>query len=236
MEGAGAQDGSHWPMSGTATQVAAASGVRYWRLRRGYSQARLAEISGVAVSVVRKLEQEGDHPDGPQGVRLGTLHALARALNVQTAQLFQALPPGPADQDPAQLTLLPIRVALTPPLSAEPTLGKEPAALEPSVLHRPLVQCSRLYDRDRYDLVAAQLPGLLIAAAPSVPGLADVSSASSEALRVRSGVCQLAGWFLAQVGAHDLAYQAVRDALADARACGDPLAAASCVIGECWLF
>jgi transcriptional regulator with XRE-family HTH domain len=33
--------------------------VRYWRLRRGLSQARLAELADVSVTVVRKLEQVG---------------------------------------------------------------------------------------------------------------------------------------------------------------------------------
>jgi transcriptional regulator with XRE-family HTH domain len=59
---------------------------RLWRQRRGYSQAQLAEIAGIRITVVRKLEQEGDHRDGSPGVRLATLHALARALSVQTAQ------------------------------------------------------------------------------------------------------------------------------------------------------
>jgi transcriptional regulator with XRE-family HTH domain len=208
------------------------SGVRYWRLRRGYSQAELAERSGVAVSVVRKLEQAGDHPDGPHGIRLATLYALARALNVQTAQLFPSAVPGPADQDPAQLALLPIRVALTPPLPARPSGGKEQPAPEPPLLQRALEQCTRLYDSDHYDQVAVQLPGLLIAV--SAPG--GVPLADREAFRIRSGVCQLAGWFLAQVAAHDLAYQAVRNALAYAWACDDPLATASCVLAECWLF
>lgn len=216
----------------TLDEVPLERGVRYWRLRRGYSQERLAEISGVALSVLRKLEQQNGRPEGPQGVRLGTLSALARALGVQTAQLFPATAPGPADQDPAQLALLPIRIALTPPLLlAEPSVCKPSVFLELSALQQAVVSCIRLYDEDRYDELAPRLAELLQTAHPTV-----LDDAGARALRLRSGVYQMVGWFLAQVGAHDLAYQAVRDALTDARGCGDPLVAASCVICECWLF
>lgn len=209
--------------------------VRYWRQRRGYSQAQLAEIAGISITVVRKLEQEGDHRDGSPGVRLASLYALARALDVQTAQLFpMSIGPAPADQDPAQLALLPIRVALTPPLLAMPDARKQPPEPELPLLRRALAQCVRLYDRDQYEQVAVQLPGLLTAAHGGAQGAA-VAPVSSEILSVRSGIYQLAGWFLTQVGAHDLAYQAVRDALADGVACDGPLAGAACVIGECWL-
>ena len=209
--------------------------VRYWRLRRGLSQAQLADRAGVSITVVRKLEQEGDQTGSPHGVRLGTLYSLARALHVQTAQLFPSVGPGPADQDPVQMALLPVRVALTPPLPAADPISKHRAQPELRGLRFALFQCARLYDQDQYDQVAARLPGLLEAALDAVPS-GDDGPARSETLRIRSGVYQLAGWFLAQVGAHDLAYQAIRDAMADSRSCGDPLTAAACVICECWLF
>lgn len=209
--------------------------VRYWRQRRGYSQAQLAQIAGISITVVRKLEQESDHCDGSPGVRLASLYSLARALNVQTAQLFPMnIGPEPADQDPAQLGLLPIRVALTPPLLAIRDSGKQTPELELPPLRRALALCARSYDRDQYEQVAVQLPGLLTAAHRSAPAAAG-PPVSSEILSIRSGIYQLAGWLLTQVGAHDLAYQAIRDALADGVACGDPLAGAACVIVECWL-
>lgn len=211
------------------------SSVRYWRLRRGFSQARLAELADVSITVVRKLEQESDLGDSPRGVRLGTLYALARALDVQTAQLFPAAGPQPADQDPVHLALLPIRVALTPPVLTTTAAGKHAAEPEIGELRRDLVLSLRQYDSDRYDQTALQLPGLLDAARGVVAEYADRSEAR-EALGLRSRVFQLTGWFLAQVGAHDLAYQAIKDGLADSRACGEPLTAAACVICECWLF
>jgi hypothetical protein len=123
------------------------------------------------------------------------LYALARALDVQTAQLFpMSIGPAPADQDPAQLALLPIRVALTPPLLAMPDARKQPPGLELPLLRRSLAQCARLYDRDQYEQVAVQLPGLLAAAHGGAQGAA-VAPVSSEILSIRSGIYQLAGWF-----------------------------------------
>jgi transcriptional regulator with XRE-family HTH domain len=49
----------------------------------GYSQAELAELAGVSINVVRKLEQDNGLEDKPRGVRLETLYELARALGVQ---------------------------------------------------------------------------------------------------------------------------------------------------------
>jgi hypothetical protein len=59
---------------------------------------------------------------------------------------------------------------------------------------------------------------------------------TARALRLRTEILQLTGWFLTQVGAHDLAYQAIKEATADAHGCGDPLGASVSAIGECWLF
>jgi transcriptional regulator with XRE-family HTH domain len=210
-------------------------GVRYWRLRRGFSQARLADLAGVSVTVVRKLEQECEAGDSPRGVRLVTLYALARALDVQTAQLFPLAGPQPADQDPVHLALLPVRVALTPPLLTTAMPGKHADEPPVSELRRDLMNALRHYDSDRYDQAALRLPRLLDAARRAVARYAGCAE-ECEALGLRSAVLQFGGWFLAQVGAHDLAYQAIKEGIADGRACGDALAAAACVTCECWLF
>jgi transcriptional regulator with XRE-family HTH domain len=210
------------------------STIRYWRLRRGYSQSELADSANVSIAVIRGLEQKGYHFEGPYGVRLGTLYALARALNVQTAQLFPpAIGPEPADKDPVRLALLPTRLALTPPLLAAPEDDTHEAVLEASALRRAVIQGARLYDRDQYDELAGQLPGLLRVARPIAPPSAGESAGIDT---LRSAAFHLAAWFLTQLGAHDLAYQAVREGLAIAQACGDRLLAASCVMAECWLF
>jgi hypothetical protein len=171
----------------------------------------------------------------PRGVRLGTLYALARALGVQTAQLFPQASPEPADRDPAQLTLLPIRVALTPPLLGAGWSGKHAGETDLVALRRSLAGSVRLYDLDLYDEMAVRLPALIESARAAVARNAGCAGLS-QAVALRSRVLQLTGWFLAQVRAHDLAYQAIKEALEDAHACGDALMAASCVICECWLF
>jgi hypothetical protein len=190
----------------------------------------------VSINVVRKLEQSNGLGDRPQGVRLETLYQLARALGVETAQLFSPSEPEPADQDPAQRTLLPIRVALTPPLRLEPAgPGDKPTKPDMAELRSQLDETVQLYHQDRYDATARALPQM-IASARSAVICYDNSPERAAALRLRSGIMQLTGWFLTQIGAHDLAYQAIREAIADAHAAGDRLTAAVGVIGECWLF
>ncbi len=209
--------------------------VLQWRLRRGYSQEELAHRAGVHVNVVRKLEQSGP-VSGPAGVRLDTLYRLARALAVQTAHLWARRGVEPADQDPGQLALLPIRVALTPPLPVEgATAGPEPSGLDLRALGGELERAVRLYHGDHYDAVAMALPGM-ISAAQSAVTTHDEGGRRDEALRLRAGVLLLAGWFLTQVRASDLAYQAIKDAIADATAAGGALAVAAGIAGECWLF
>jgi hypothetical protein len=125
-------------------------------------------------------------------------------------------------------------MALTPPLTAADAIDKSHAGTELAELSRELLRCTWMYDRDRYDQVAKHLPDLLCAAGTALS--CDSEQVSGEILRIRSGVYQLAGWFLAQVGAHDLAYQAVRNALADGQSSGDAVTTAACVACECWLF
>jgi transcriptional regulator with XRE-family HTH domain len=210
--------------------------LRRWRLRRGYSQGELADRAGVSINVVRKLEQSNGLGGRPRGVRLETLYELARALDVQTAQLFSPGDPEPADQDPAQRTLLPIRVALTPPLPLKVTAHSgQPAPPDLTELHRRLGESVQLYHRDRYDAIALALPQM-IASAHSVVACGGNGDECAGALRLRAEVMQLAGWFLTQVGAYDLAYQAIKEAITDADASGDQIAAAVGVSGECWLF
>jgi transcriptional regulator with XRE-family HTH domain len=210
--------------------------VRRWRLRRGYSQEELAQRADVHVNVVRKLEQDSAGGGRSPGVRLETLYKLARALGVQTAALWARRPVEPADRDPAQLALLPIRVALTPALPLVVRTAPGPAA-EPdlAVLHGQLTDAVRFYHDDRYDAVSLLLPDLIAAARDAV-GYFDDGAARTEAHRLRSGVLQLTGWFLTQVRASDLAYQAIKEAIADAATAGDQIAMAAGIIAECWLF
>jgi transcriptional regulator with XRE-family HTH domain len=211
--------------------------VRRWRLRRGYSQTELAELAGISVNVVRKLEQETGLDSRPRGVRLETLYTLARTLNVQTAQLFSPGSPEPSDQYPTQRALMPIRIALTPPLLITPPSPVQQLA-EPDLhaLRRQLDESVQFYHMDRYDKTAILLPQMIGLGNRAVNYDSSRGNPTAKALRLRTEILQLTGWFLTQVGAHDLAYQAIKEATADAHAYGDPLAASVSVIGECWLF
>jgi transcriptional regulator with XRE-family HTH domain len=221
---------------GMIREPALGENVRRWRLRRGYSQAHLAGLADISINVVRKLEQGNDTDGRLRGVRLETLYKLARALDLQTARLFSPSGPDPADQDPAQRALLPIRVALTPPLRLEAAGPREqPSEPDLVVLRSQLDESVQLYHQDRYDSTALVLPEL-IASSGNAAACSGPVGGRAEVLRLSSGVMQLAGRFLTQVGAHDLAYQAIRQAIADAHACGDRMAAAAGVAGECWLF
>lgn len=89
------------------------------RRRRGLTQEELAERAGVSVELVRKLEQ-----GRRRSVRLGTVQRLARALDVQTAVLFDA--PSPTDPSDPGPGVVGIRRALTPGATA--SLEDEPTA------------------------------------------------------------------------------------------------------------
>lgn len=210
-------------------------GVRFWRQRRGYSQEDLADRAGVSVAVVRKLEQECHGGDGSPGVRLASLYALARALDIETAWLFPAAAPEPADQDPGHLMLMPVRIALTPPVPAAGGTGGIPDGPDLAGLRRQVVACTQMYDRDRYDEVASRLPALISGARTALAASSE-EEPGSDAVRVPAAAFQLTGWFLGQVGAGDLAYQAVRDVLASEAVRRDPVTAAACAACECWLF
>ncbi|MGW2086642.1 helix-turn-helix domain-containing protein [Streptomyces sp. NPDC001880] len=66
-----------------------ADNLRKYRRAAGLSQEQLAHRAGLSVGPVRKIEQ------GDDGVRMETLHALARALGVKTSNLMAAGAPKP---------------------------------------------------------------------------------------------------------------------------------------------
>lgn len=69
---------------GGLTEVAAiGTRLREARKRRGLTQRELARLSGVSVSLVRKLEQD----DYGNGLRLETVRKLAVALSAPTSAL-----------------------------------------------------------------------------------------------------------------------------------------------------
>jgi transcriptional regulator with XRE-family HTH domain len=205
--------------------------LRELRRRRGLTQEALARQAGLSVGVVKKIEQGG-------GARIETYHALARALGVRTSRLFEPATPGPdRTTDIEKINLLPLRQAISPvvTLTGRPPLPDE-SGEEPDLtrLRSAATAVAEAYHRDRYADMVSVLPELISSARLAVD-FHGSGPAHAQALAARSEVLQLAGRYLTQIRAYDLAHMALRDAVADAVAAGDQLNAASAIIGQAWI-
>lgn len=184
--------------------------IRNARKRCGLSQRELAELSGLSLSLIRKLEQ-GERPD----TRVETLRKLAVAMGVPTTTL---LGPAPAEQPPADGGLwVPARQAITHPQRRD--------TLEPVTergLTDALLAAVKLYHDNRYDQLARVLPGLLADGEDAPPLL-------------RSRILQLAGSIMVQTRQLDPARIALDRSVSDAENTASVLDAASAVITMCWL-
>jgi len=201
------------------------------RLRRGLTQDALAERAGLSRAVIKKLERGGSG-------RLETYHALARALNVRTSDLLESVGPHQHRRSDAdKIDLLSFRRAITPPIGA---LGRLPAGdvedREPDLLRlaEAAGTIATAYHTDDYDTVAELLPPLVTSAHEAVAHF-TAGTDHITALRVRADVLQMAGRFLTQVRAYDLAHIALRDATTDALAAGALDAVAGAVYQQGWL-
>ncbi|WP_435124405.1 helix-turn-helix domain-containing protein [Actinacidiphila sp. bgisy144] len=201
------------------------------RLRRGLTQEELAEQAGLSLGVVKKLERGGIG-------RLETYHALARALHVRTSALFDS--PGPHESrrsDGDNIGLMALRRAIAPPITLTGRL-RPPADVdtEPDVdqLAATARTVATAYHRDDYRTVAELLPPLVLSAHEVVDHVAD-GPQHTEALRTRSDILQMAGRYLTQVRAYDLAHIALRDAVDDAVRVDELGAVAGAVYQQGWL-
>ncbi|MER6524707.1 helix-turn-helix transcriptional regulator [Streptomyces sp. NPDC001508] len=199
------------------------------RLASGLTQERLAEQAGLSIGVVKKLERGGT-------ARLDTYHALARALHVRTSVLFD--PGGPHSTtrgDDDNIDLMPLRQAIAPPVTytgrLTPTVGVEPDLKR---LRSTAAEVATAYHRDNYGHVATFLPSLVHAAHAAVTHF-DNGPEHADAIGIRSDVLQMAGRYLTQVRAYDLAQTALRDAIGDATRIGDMNSVAAAVYQQGWL-
>lgn len=205
--------------------------LRALRLRRGLTQDALAERAGLSRAVIKKLERGGSG-------RLETYHAVARALNVRTSDLLESAGPHQRRRgDADKIDLLLFRQAITPPVGA---LGRLPIRdaedREPDLLRlaETASAIATAYHTDDYDTVAELLPPLVTCAHEAVAHF-TAGTDHITALRVRADVLQMAGRFLTQVRAYDLAHIALRDATNDALAAGAMDAVAGAVYQQGWL-
>lgn len=201
------------------------------RLRGGLTQEALAERAGLSLGVVKKLEGGGTG-------RLETYHALARALGVRTSALLESAGPHQRRRSDAdKIDLLSFRQAITPPVGATgrlPAQGVEDQEPDLLRLTEAVGTVVVAYQGDDYGTVAELLPPLVASAHAAVAHF-DTAADHVQALRIRSDVLQMAGRYLTQVRAYDLAHIALRDATADAVSVGAMDAVAGAVYQQGWL-
>ncbi|RLU99254.1 transcriptional regulator [Streptomyces griseocarneus] len=204
-----------------------AENVKNYRRAAGMSQEGLAEAADLSLATVRKVEQGGD-------VRMETLYAIARALDVPTSALFATEAPRPVIGDEANRRyLVELRQALMPPVGLTAPLTDAGHVEELSALRRATADAHALYRADRYDSVAKRLPGLLRSAEAAVEALEGEEKQG--AMTARCHALLLAGKYLTQVRQYDMAYFALAEAIRLAREAGQTLTAATGVLGMCWL-
>lgn len=201
---------------------------RELRRREGWTQEELAEKAGVSAGVIAKIEQGGT-------VRMETLHAVARALGVVTVTFVAPTSPEPRESLD-EMVLSEMRSAIHPPVSitGQPLFGLTSAgAPDLDRLRRAVNKVARVYHSDRYDDLASLMPALVRSAHHHVDAFGD-GQEHTEALRLRADVNGIAGRYLIQIRAHDLALIALQTSLRDAIEIGDRPLAAAAVSGQAW--
>ncbi|MFJ3819598.1 helix-turn-helix transcriptional regulator [Streptomyces nodosus] len=173
--------------------------LREVRKRRGLSRRELSELSGVSLSLIRKLEQ-GERDD----TRLETARRLANVLKVPTTRLITEHAEAAADEETVH-RWAPVHAALAVPpdldgLSEEPTYDGVRDALEAAV---------PLFARDRFAELVAVLPPLLRDAEV-------LTETDPRGRPLRARLLELTGWLMTQTRQFDAADLALERALDDA--------------------
>ncbi len=194
------------------------------RRRRGMTQEEVADRAGISKDVIVKLEQ-----NRRKGARVSTMHAIARALDVETREL---LGPGveisEADNgDSAHLLELRRILAPSPFATAETDEISDAAAFRESV-----IGVTRAYQDSRFKRALGELPDLL------TRGEAAVSSNPSDdgVYRLLSFSYIAAAQTLTQLRHEDLAYEAVRRAMVGAEKASDEVLYGACIDSLAWIF
>ncbi|WP_052850652.1 helix-turn-helix domain-containing protein [Streptomyces avicenniae] len=198
--------------------------VRRARADLNLTQEQLAERAGCHVNVVKKIEAGG-------AARIDTYHALARALGLRTSQLFESPGLG-ADlhADDRAMALMALRQAVAPAvgLTGLPRTDVDESLSLPHLRHAAR-ELAAAYYRDDYVELGRMLPPVVMGAhhAVSVLGV--------EAAGLRADVMLMAGRYLTQVRAYDLAHIALREAVREAARAGDQTRAAAGVYLQGWM-
>ncbi|MFI8853698.1 helix-turn-helix domain-containing protein [Streptomyces sp. NPDC053499] len=195
-------------------------GARIARLRdfRGeMTQERLAELAGVSVDTIRKLEQ-----GRRTTARIGTLRKLASALDVELERLLgqPTVTTHPQTDDGGLLALRDAiqDVDTLPGVLTDTNLDEDPDADAWMAAAR---EATSLYWRGQYSTLAGRLP-LIIRDGNRVTR--DLSGAAAEQAWARLALAyQLAASLATQAGHASWAFDAVRKQLEAAERASDPL-------------
>lgn len=178
--------------------------IRDARKRRGLTQRELARLSGVSVSLVRKLEQ-GDYDNG---LRLETVRKMAVVLSVPTSALAIGGKPSPPDQE-SVTRWEPVRQALEGSDSHEP---EDEPTLEG--VRQGAGEAIRLFRAGSLTDLAELLPPLLADAGTLVTSSTDGAQVAARAERSRIRV--IAGSLLVHTWQFPAAERAFTLAMDDA--------------------
>ncbi|RBQ21230.1 hypothetical protein DP939_00410 [Spongiactinospora rosea] len=204
--------------------------LRELRFRRGFTQEGLAEAAGLSVQCIKKIEQGGS-------ARMETYHQIAKALGVRTVWFVAPGSPEPVAETANVALLADIRGAIIPPLGMDGNaLYGTADADDVSLPHlREAVDASALaYHGDKYDHLAQVLPELIKSVQYHVSRFDGSSGDGREAIRLRADALGVAGRYLIQIRAHDLALTAIQQSLRDARTIGSVPLAASAISLQGW--
>lgn len=210
---------------GVSTVADDTLGARIRRKRRENSltQEELAQISGVSLDMISKIEQERRQP------RLQVLFKLARALDVPISELIDSKPRLDGRDDGA--SVLAIRDTLLSP-SAIPGIGADRDRGEPASLPQiraVLDQASAHYWSGEFAKLAAILPSLIGEARPA----ADTAGEQGSSLLAQA--YDLAAALMVHLGKDDLAAIAAERAVHAATASGDELLHAMQIGSYAWV-
>lgn len=189
-------------------------GERVQRVRklRGLRQQDLARLSGLSLRTIKTVEQDTGHP------RMETLHAIAKALKVNTSDLTT---PGQPEPDPVPVTVWEdVRDALYQRTPA-------PEDQEPAGAGQVLASLGAMmpaWRANQYGQVRELLPGLV----------RDALSLDADGRAARSRVLTATAWLLNMTRQFEDAWTAARLALDSASDLPDSLAAV-CMMTWCLL-
>ena len=203
------------------------------RNRAGLTQDQLAEIAGISVTVVRKLEHGGT-------ARIESYHALARALGVRTMMFVPAglddTDGDPMINDERTLAVSALRDVLLPPVGFGGEIFRTIHADQPpdlTKLRGAVDTFGDEYEAGNYGALGRMAAGLLRSAHFHVESLGGEQSTRAKAMR--ADALNLMAMYLIQIREHDLAAVAARSALADAESAGEPDLAVSAIDWQLWV-